>query len=352
MKISLVYLGRRGGGALLTKSLALVGQKYSLVNEVLYSKANLAVQEDIGIFHKTAIKVPHQFLEIFIIPFTLPIHFWQSLRWAFRTRGDLVLFVMASPFDLISLLAIRLFNKQIAFIIHESTPHAGERWPSVNAIRLRIYFSRLVVSFSSSESDKIKKVRDKKYVYVPHPIGFIQGSKGASLGMNTLPRPRVLFIGRIRDYKGLDVLFQAWENISEGTLIIAGEGTLPKKQSGENCLIINRWLSDSEILEAIDASEVVVFPYSSASQSGTLPICIARGKKVVISDLPGLVEQTKLRPDLSTIVTPGDWSSLQRGLLSTFSRPSAQLISIKYYEDMQIASSLNVLSAILKSHLN
>jgi hypothetical protein len=37
---------------------------------------------------------------------------------------------------------------------------------------------------------------------------------------------------------------------------------------------------------------VVVFPYLEASQSGILPFCVGENKKVVVTPLPGLLEQT------------------------------------------------------------
>jgi hypothetical protein len=39
-------------------------------------------------------------------------------------------------------------------------------------------------------------------------------------------------------------------------------------------------------------AEVVVFPYIEASQSGIIPYCVSENKKILITPLPGLLEQT------------------------------------------------------------
>jgi rRNA maturation endonuclease Nob1 len=44
--------------------------------------------------------------------------------------------------------------------------------------------------------------------------------------------------------------------------------------------------------ELIKNAEVVVFPYVEASQSGLLPYCLSERKKVVVTPLSGLLEQT------------------------------------------------------------
>jgi glycosyltransferase involved in cell wall biosynthesis len=100
-------------------------------------------------------------------------------------------------------------------------------------------------------------------------------------------------VGRIRKYKGVENLISAFTKlgIEEMELVIAGEGKLRvKKDFGIR--IINRWLEEWEITELIKNAEVVVFPYIEASQSGLLPYCLNESKKVVVTPLQGLLEQT------------------------------------------------------------
>jgi hypothetical protein len=64
-----------------------------------------------------------------------------------------------------------------------------------------------------------------------------------------------------------------------------------KYEKDSRLISINRWLKESEIVTLIKNSEAVVFPYIEASQSGLLPYCLSENKKVVVTPLPGLLEQ-------------------------------------------------------------
>jgi glycosyltransferase involved in cell wall biosynthesis len=107
------------------------------------------------------------------------------------------------------------------------------------------------------------------------------------------PEKYILFIGRIRKYKGVENLVQAFDKleINDFQLVIAGEGKL-KIRHDPRIKLFNHWLAEDEIASLIEGSEVVVFPYVEASQSGILPYCLDKNKKVVITPLPGLLEQS------------------------------------------------------------
>jgi glycosyltransferase involved in cell wall biosynthesis len=101
-------------------------------------------------------------------------------------------------------------------------------------------------------------------------------------------------VGRIRQYKGIENLIAAFNDLKlkDIELVIAGEGRLSVNLD-QRVKVINRWLEDNEIASLIKNSEVVVFPYTEASQSGILPYCVSESKKVVVTPLPGLLEQTE-----------------------------------------------------------
>ena len=78
--------------------------------------------------------------------------------------------------------------------------------------------------------------------------------------------------------------------------MIAGEGFKPNPKHPD-IEYKNWWMTREEMLEEISTSDLVVFPYIEASQSGTIPICKALGIPVLVSNLGGLTEQIVVGQD-------------------------------------------------------
>lgn len=111
---------------------------------------------------------------------------------------------------------------------------------------------------------------------------------------------RCLFIGRIRPYKGIDVLLDAFDQVfrdsdSDISLTIAGSGDLGPYESRLSQLthvdVQNKWLTDREFGELIHRHDVVVLPYLEASQSGVIAAAHGAGKPVIAFSVGGIVEQ-------------------------------------------------------------
>jgi len=113
----------------------------------------------------------------------------------------------------------------------------------------------------------------------------------------------LLFFGFIRDYKGLDILINAFsDNRLRGKnlkLIVAGEfyeneATLKAmvKESGlENDVIFyDRYINDSEVRLFFCGADLVVQPYKSATQSGVTQIAFQFDKPMLVTDVGGLKE--------------------------------------------------------------
>lgn len=107
-----------------------------------------------------------------------------------------------------------------------------------------------------------------------------------------------LFFGRIDQYKGLETLlkaFQIYQKNGVRKLVIAGSGEFSENEKKllkelPDVILIHRFLDDGEIGPLYENARVVVLPYIEASQSGVLPIAYHYGKPVIVSNLPGLVE--------------------------------------------------------------
>lgn len=104
----------------------------------------------------------------------------------------------------------------------------------------------------------------------------------------------ILNFGRIVPYKGIRFLVEAvklLQNEYPIKLVIAGEGEPDFNFEGVNDYkFINRRITNSEIVELIEDCDLVVLPYTSASQSGVVMTVYAFNKPIVASNIDGLKE--------------------------------------------------------------
>ena len=108
-----------------------------------------------------------------------------------------------------------------------------------------------------------------------------------------------LFFGRIDKYKNISILIRAYmsmsgiENITP--LVIAGKGRLTDEENSliaesNNIILINRYISDSEMVWLFSHANSIILPYLEATQSGVIPIAYHFGVPVITSNVEGLSE--------------------------------------------------------------
>ena len=178
--------------------------------------------------------------------------------------------------------------------------------------QLSRYFVKNVdgfVAMSQSVLDDLQKFdSEKPRSFCPHPlfdnfgeaISKASAKKILKLEENT---NYLLFFGFIRDYKGLDILLEAFadEKLKKLPLklIVAGEFYSDSKQYYE---IINRnnlkdrvimhtdFIKDSEVVNYFCAADIIVQPYKTATQSGVTQIAYHFNKPMIVTDVGGLSE--------------------------------------------------------------
>ncbi len=114
-----------------------------------------------------------------------------------------------------------------------------------------------------------------------------------------------LFFGLVRDYKGLDLLLDAWARLKQKDgfvarkLIVAGEFYTAKepylKQIADlglqdDVLLHDRFIPDDEVRYYFSAADCVVQPYKSATQSGVTQIAYQFCTPMIVTDVGGLAE--------------------------------------------------------------
>ena len=112
-----------------------------------------------------------------------------------------------------------------------------------------------------------------------------------------------LFFGLIREYKGLDILLSAINNIDKKmldqfNLLIAGESYIDlskykkniNSDLNDNIIWYNKYIPDDSVNLYFSAADYVILPYRSGSQSGIIPMSYHYDKPVIVSNVSGLVE--------------------------------------------------------------
>jgi glycosyltransferase involved in cell wall biosynthesis len=114
----------------------------------------------------------------------------------------------------------------------------------------------------------------------------------------------ILFFGFIRNYKGLDLLFEAMsvlKNIKPETLniklLVAGEFYEDEKPYREQIeklgikdqlILRTDFIPDSEVKYYLCAADAVIQPYRNATQSGVTPLAYHFEKPMIVTNVGGL----------------------------------------------------------------
>ncbi len=146
------------------------------------------------------------------------------------------------------------------------------------------------------------RLGDRPVLVLPHPIDERprpdRDEARRRLGVDG---PLVLFLGLIRPYKGLDVLFDAAPGIVAETgarIALVGEVFPDSRESVEECMkrpvassvtLVDRYVAEEEMDLWLAACDVVVCPYRKNSGSGIAARAIAARRPIVASDLSGFV---------------------------------------------------------------
>lgn len=164
------------------------------------------------------------------------------------------------------------------------------------------------VVMSKQVLQDLRSFTDKPAVCTPHPIYNIYHpriDKIEARKMLNIPEHEkiLLFFGFIRKYKGLDILLEALTKVKNDVkLLLAGEfyGNeayyLQKiEQLGlkDKVYLHTHFIPENKVHVYFSASDVVVQPYLSATQSGVSQVAYFFGKNMIVTDVGGLSEMVE-----------------------------------------------------------
>ncbi len=194
-------------------------------------------------------------------------------------------------------------------LVHNMLPHE----PSILDKLFAPYYVRHTDGFVALSEAVVHDIArlDKQHkpkTFSPHPIYDHYGEslpRTAALKRLGLPADKhyLLFFGLVRAYKGLDLLLDAMGQISDKLpqvdVIIAGEfyedeakytEQIARLGLQERIHIFNEFVPDSEIRTFFSASDLIVQPYKSATQSGVTQVAFHFEKPMLVTNVGGLDE--------------------------------------------------------------
>ncbi|MBD3165196.1 glycosyltransferase [bacterium] len=190
-------------------------------------------------------------------------------------------------------------------IAHNVLPHEHQtigKWLNRSLFRK----ARRVIVGAGSEAELLQRISlGTKAAVMPHPVYDrfrcdLARTKAREDRRYPVDRPVLLHAGLVREYKGLDLLLNAFHKIEsqpEPVLHVAGEFyDNPEKYTAaahagpacERIWIENRYLSDEELSRLLVAADAVVLPYRHGTQSGIAMAALANGTPVIASAVGAL----------------------------------------------------------------
>lgn len=174
------------------------------------------------------------------------------------------------------------------------------------------YFLKPIDAFismsKSVEKDLATFNTSKPRDFNPHPLfdnfGEIltKTTAKANLGLNNNTN-YILFFGIIRDYKGLDLLLDAFSKLDHKAknikLLVAGEyySNEEKYQAQikalgleKDVIVVNQFINDSDVKNYFCAADIIAQPYKNATQSGVTQIAYHFEIPILVTNVGGLPE--------------------------------------------------------------
>jgi len=236
---------------------------------------------------------------------------------------------------------LRRRGVRVIALVHNAIPHEPKPWDKPLA---KWFFRRCdgFVALCDAVSADIRSLAPGASIMQrEHPMYEHFGTKISKeqarekLGIPN-NKKTLLFFGLIRDYKGLDLLIAAMNQLDESYhLVIAGEcyGSFDKYERQIAALphpgqvtVFNRYISDDEVPLFFSAADVCVLPYRSATQSGVTAVALNFSVPLIATRVGGLAQSIE-EPGTGIITDAINPEAIAATVRRYFSEESQQYIN-------------------------
>ena len=275
-----------------------------------------------------------------------PFNWGKCAREILAGKPDLVIFQWWHPYFAPcyrSLLRkLRRGGVKTLFICHNVFPH--ERFPMDRTLtKMVLKKGDFFITHSKTDAADLRSIRrDAAVCEAVHPTydafqfqNLTQEEARQKLGLGGQEQV-LLFFGFVREYKGLKHLIAALPGIAKRLpkvhLLIVGDFGKDKQEyleliaqnNAEQFLTIcDGYIPDQEVEQYFAASDLVVLPYESATQSGIVQIAYGFERPVVATSVGGLPDVV-LHEKTGYLVPPRDPKALAEAVVRFFEEQKAE----------------------------
>ena len=222
----------------------------------------------------------------------------------------------------------RLFRKagfKSIIECHNVIPHEGSPFDKL-LVKFAFSAADHFITHSAKERENLLAILPGKHVAVSALPSLEEFSSPVTnhTGGNT-----ILFFGKVRKYKGLDVLLAAMPKVLktvEVNLLIVGEfydsieryeRMISEHRIDSYVHLDNRYVPNEEVPRIFGQADVLVLPYLTATQSAVARIALSNGLPVIASRTGGLSEA--IEENVTGLFFPsGDPDSLAAQIVNYF----------------------------------
>ena len=273
-----------------------------------------------------------------------PFNILSVARKIRKMKPDLVIFQWWHPYfaPCYWIMEKVLAHTKKLFVCHNVFPH--ERFPMDRRLSSMVLKNGncFIVQSKQDEADLLTIRRDAPHARTVHPTynafrleGISRATARERLGIDAKEKV-LLFFGFVREYKGLKHMIHALPEIVSAQpdvkLYIVGDFDGDKEHYLEmireegmesHVVIQDGYVPDREVEKYFAASDLVVLPYESATQSGIVQIAYGFELPVVATAVGGLPEVV-MDGVTGYVVPPQDDSALTKAVIRFFAEDRAE----------------------------
>ncbi len=309
----------------------------------------------------------------------LLLYYARLMRYVARPKPKVLHILWNNKFEFFDRTLLMLYykalGKKIAFTAHnvnQARRDAKDSW--LNRATLKIQYQLCDHIFVHTQKMKSElcqdfEVAETAVTVIRHPINnafpdteLTPVEAKRRLGLNEGEKA-VLFFGRIRPYKGIEYLLDAFRLLSDGKrsnyrLIIAGE---PKKGSEEylheiqqaverdfgpgQVILRIQFIPDDEMELYLKGADVLVLPYKEIFQSGVLFLAYSFGLPVVATDVGSFREEI-VEGSTGFLCQPGDPAELAGAIEKYFGSDLFKNLKVRRQELKDYANTTHSWDAV------